>query len=158
MFPVSTRARRLWSAAAVSLLSAALALPDRTLAQTSNQVLPPVTVDAPANAPRARQKQPPRRGASTARRARPAAQPPQAPAPSQGDASSATASLNTPPIKQRYQLPQTSESTTAAEVQRRINVVDTEDAVKYMPSLFVRKRNNGDTQPVLATRTSGVGA
>ena len=27
-----------------------------------------------------------------------------------------------------------------------------------MPSLFVRKRNAGDTQPVLATRTSGVGA
>ena len=28
----------------------------------------------------------------------------------------------------------------------KINIVDTEDAVKYMPSLFVRKRNNGDTQ------------
>ena len=30
--------------------------------------------------------------------------------------------------------------------------------MKYLPSLFVRKRNYGDTQPVLATRTSGLGA
>ena len=70
----------------------------------------------------------------------------------------ANASLGTPPIKQKYQLPQTSASITAAEIEQKINVVDTEDAVKYLPSLFVRKRNNGDTQPVLATRTSGLGA
>ncbi len=63
-----------------------------------------------------------------------------------------------PPIKQKYQLSQTSESVTAKGIQEKINVIDTEDAVKYFPSLFVRKRNNGDTQPVLATRTSGVGA
>lgn len=64
----------------------------------------------------------------------------------------------TPPIKEKYQLPQTSASATAKEIQEKINLIDTEDAVKYFPSLFVRKRNNGDTQPVLATRTSGVGA
>ena len=68
------------------------------------------------------------------------------------------ASPGTPPVKQRYQLPQTSESITAKDIQEKVNVVDTPDAVKYMPSLFVRKRNAGDTQPVLATRTSGVGA
>jgi iron complex outermembrane receptor protein len=63
-----------------------------------------------------------------------------------------------PPVKQKYQLPQTSASITAAEIQEKVNVVDSEDAVKYMPSLFVRKRNNGDIQPVLATRTSGIGS
>ena len=62
----------------------------------------------------------------------------------------------TPPLKQRYQLPQTSESVTAKDIQETINVVDTEDALKYMPSLFLRKRNYGDTQPILATRTRGL--
>src|SRR6185437_6552688 len=62
----------------------------------------------------------------------------------------------TPPIKQAYQLPQTSESITAAKIQQTVNVVDTEDAIKYFPSLFVRKRNYGDTQPTLSTRTWGV--
>lgn len=47
-------------------------------------------------------------------------------------------------------------SVPAEQVQATINAVDVEDAVKYLPSLFVRKRNYGDTQPVLATRTWGV--
>lgn len=59
---------------------------------------------------------------------------------------------------ERYQLPQTIESTTAQKIMETVNVVDTEDAVKYMPSLFIRKRNYGDTQPVMATRTWGVGS
>jgi iron complex outermembrane receptor protein len=46
----------------------------------------------------------------------------------------------------------------AAHVQTSINAVDVEDAAKYLPSLFIRKRNYGDTQPVLATRTWGVGS
>jgi iron complex outermembrane receptor protein len=62
----------------------------------------------------------------------------------------------TPSIKERYQLPQTSESITSDKIEQTINAVDTEDAVKYMPSLFVRKRNAGDTQPVLATRNWGI--
>ena len=66
--------------------------------------------------------------------------------------------FGTPPIKQRYQLPQTSESITAAVADRRINIIDPEDTLKYLPSLFLRKRNNGDTQATLATRTSGVNA
>ena len=44
----------------------------------------------------------------------------------------------------------------AQQIATQINAVDVEDAVKYLPSLFVRKRNFGDTQPVLATRTWGV--
>jgi iron complex outermembrane receptor protein len=66
------------------------------------------------------------------------------------------AASDVPPIKEKFQLPQTSASVTAQQVEQTINIVDTEDAVKYLPSLFVRKRNYGDTQPVLATRTWGV--
>jgi iron complex outermembrane recepter protein len=61
-----------------------------------------------------------------------------------------------PPIKQKYQLPQTSASITAEKIEQTINVIDTEDAVKYMPSLFVRKRNAGDFQAVLASRVWGL--
>ena len=42
------------------------------------------------------------------------------------------------------------------QVEATINAVDVEDAAKYLPSIFIRKRNYGDTQPVLATRTWGV--
>lgn len=45
-------------------------------------------------------------------------------------------------------------SGTAAE--QTINMVDSEDALKYLPSLWLRKRNNGDTQAVMETRTWGV--
>jgi iron complex outermembrane receptor protein len=38
------------------------------------------------------------------------------------------------------------------------NAVNVEDALKYLPSLVVRKRHIGDTQAPLATRTSGLGA
>ncbi|MEQ1741706.1 MAG: TonB-dependent receptor [Candidatus Nitrotoga sp.] len=62
----------------------------------------------------------------------------------------------TPPIVKKYKFPQTTESTTAKKIADTVNIVDTEDAVKYMPSIFVRKRNYGDTQPVMATRTWGV--
>ena len=61
-----------------------------------------------------------------------------------------------PPIVKKFKLPQTTESTTAEKIADTVNIVDTEDAVKYMPSIFVRKRNYGDTQPVMATRTWGV--
>jgi iron complex outermembrane receptor protein len=64
----------------------------------------------------------------------------------------------TPPVKQKFALPQTAASVTARQIDESVNVVDTEDAVKYLPSLFVRKRNAGDTQPVLATRTWGLGS
>src|SRR5262245_58047922 len=56
------------------------------------------------------------------------------------------------PDKQRYQLPQTTESITAKRIEQTINIVDSEDAVKYLPSLSLRKRNAGDNQTVLASR------
>jgi iron complex outermembrane receptor protein len=49
-------------------------------------------------------------------------------------------------------------SVTAAKAQEQINTVNTEDMLKYAPSLVVRKRHDGDVQDPVATRTSGVGA
>jgi iron complex outermembrane receptor protein len=58
---------------------------------------------------------------------------------------------------EKYQLPVTTESVTAEQMAETINVINTEDALKYLPSLIVRKRNFGDQQAPLATRTSGLG-
>ena len=58
--------------------------------------------------------------------------------------------------QQRFQLPQESFSITARQIDETINLKDPEDAVKYFPSLFVRKRNDGDNQAVLATRSWGL--
>ncbi len=46
----------------------------------------------------------------------------------------------------------------AAKAYEQINTVNTEDMLKYAPSLIVRKRHYGDTQDPVATRTSGLGA
>jgi len=54
--------------------------------------------------------------------------------------------------------PNTKESVDAGELRTTTNVRNTEDALRYFPSLLVRKRHIGDTQAPLATRTSGVGA
>ncbi|MEO7600283.1 MAG: Plug domain-containing protein, partial [Opitutus sp.] len=48
------------------------------------------------------------------------------------------------------------ESIPAAQISETINAVDAEDALKYFPSIFLRKRNNGDTQAVMGTRVWGV--
>lgn len=63
-----------------------------------------------------------------------------------------------PAFVQRFQLPNTVASVTRRDIQDKVNIIDTEDAIKYLPSLFVRKRNNGETQAVLQTRTWGVGS
>ncbi len=56
------------------------------------------------------------------------------------------------------QIPTTIEGVTAAEIARGINATDAEDALKYLPSLLVRKRYNGDyNHAVLSTRASGTG-
>ena len=68
----------------------------------------------------------------------------------------ATPRWRTPPVRQRFALPQESFSITAKQIDETINLKDPEDAVKYMPSLFVRKRNDGDNQAVLATRRWGL--
>lgn len=56
------------------------------------------------------------------------------------------------------QIPTTTEGITAPEIDERINATDAEDALKYFPSLLVRKRYIGDyDHAVLATRASGTG-
>ncbi|MBI5312908.1 MAG: TonB-dependent receptor [Methylocystis sp.] len=79
-----------------------------------------------------------------------------APAPSAPSIWAATLPDGKPAFVQKWQLPNTVASVTRQQIQRQINIIDTEDAVRYMPSLFVRKRNSGDTQAVLQTRTWGV--
>ncbi|MCA0377236.1 MAG: TonB-dependent receptor [Gemmatimonadetes bacterium] len=66
-----------------------------------------------------------------------------------------TAERDVKPSITRLTLPVTA-STTAAAAHRQVNAVDVPDIVKYLPSLFVRKRNFGDTQATLATRVWGV--
>jgi iron complex outermembrane receptor protein len=55
-------------------------------------------------------------------------------------------------------IPTTIETITGDEIARGINASDAEDALKYMPSLLVRKRYAGDyNHAVLSTRASGTG-
>ncbi|MEY4362658.1 MAG: hypothetical protein RLZZ24_10, partial [Pseudomonadota bacterium] len=54
------------------------------------------------------------------------------------------------------QIPTTMETVTAKQIQETINATDSEDALKYLPSLSVRKRFAGDyNHAVLASRASG---
>jgi iron complex outermembrane recepter protein len=124
-------------------------------AQTANpppasqsQNLPAISVTAKKHKA-AKTTAPARRPATVAT---PAA-PPLAPTP---PASTAAAVFATPPVVQRFQLPTESFSTTAQQIEETVNMKDPEDAIKYFPSLFVRKRNDGDNQAVLATRTWGL--
>ncbi|MFC5550428.1 TonB-dependent receptor [Massilia aerilata] len=55
-------------------------------------------------------------------------------------------------------IPTTIETVTGEEIARGINASDAEDALKYLPSLLVRKRYIGDyNHAVLSTRASGTG-
>ena len=54
--------------------------------------------------------------------------------------------------------PATVETLDAARIEETVNAVNTEDMLRYLPSLLVRKRHIGDTQAPLATRTAGAGA
>ncbi|HEY9101697.1 TonB-dependent receptor [Chitinimonas sp.] len=56
------------------------------------------------------------------------------------------------------QIPTTIEGISGREIDAAINATDAEDALKYLPSLNVRKRYNGDyDHAVLASRASGTG-
>jgi len=71
----------------------------------------------------------------------------------------APAPIQLPPVSpeiDKFALPQTRESVDQKKIEATTNIVDTEDALKYLPSIFVRKRNYGDTQPTIQTRTWGV--
>jgi iron complex outermembrane receptor protein len=151
---------RLHALAGVSVAVQVALLAPATVAnaQSGENVLPPVTVDAP-QAPVRRVRKPGESATLKRRTPNPATaveghRPVVVVVNSEG--MGANASLGIPPIKQRFQLPQESYSITAKQIDETINLKDPEDAVKYMPSLFVRKRNDGDNQAVLATRTWGL--
>jgi iron complex outermembrane receptor protein len=136
------------------LCSALSAIPSMAGAQIE---LPPVTVEAPTARQALRPvRKPAQRTATASRRNKPIVIVTGKPAVAPSVRDDANASLGTPLIKQRYQLPQESFSITSRQIDETINLKDSEDAVKYMPSLFVRKRNDGDNQAVLATRSWGL--
>ena len=56
------------------------------------------------------------------------------------------------------QIPTTIEGVTREQLEQTINATDSEDALKYLPSLLVRKRYIGDyNHAVLSSRASGTG-
>lgn len=59
------------------------------------------------------------------------------------------------PLLQKLTLPTTS-SITAAQAERTVNALDAQDVLKYLPSIFLRKRNYGDNQATVQTRVWGV--
>src|SRR4029453_72988 len=64
----------------------------------------------------------------------------------------------TRPATLPIEIPTSTESIGGAAIERTINATDAEDALKYFPSLLVRKRYIGDyDHAVLATRASGTG-
>jgi iron complex outermembrane receptor protein len=52
--------------------------------------------------------------------------------------------------------PQTIESIDQQRVREATSTLDAGDAIKYRPCTFVRKRNDGDMQPTIQTRTWGI--
>ena len=56
------------------------------------------------------------------------------------------------------QIPATMESITARQIEAQVNATDSEDTLKYLPSLLVRKRYVGDyNHAILSSRASGTG-
>ena len=56
------------------------------------------------------------------------------------------------------QIPTTMEGVSRQQLEETINATDSEDALKYLPSLLVRKRYIGDyNHAILSTRASGTG-
>ncbi len=54
--------------------------------------------------------------------------------------------------------PSTQATVDASRIATTVNAASVEDAIKYLPSLVVRKRHIGDNFAPIATRTSGLGA
>lgn len=56
------------------------------------------------------------------------------------------------------QIPTTMEGITREQIERSVNATDSEDVIKYFPSLLVRKRYIGDyNHAILSSRASGTG-
>jgi iron complex outermembrane receptor protein len=142
----------------VAVQAVLLASSSGGFAQNSGAILPAITVDAPPAAKPRLRKPPVHTAGARSQSAKPVSVADRA-APASASsqrAGEARPSLEAPAAVARYQLPQRSFSITAKEADETINLKDPEDAVKYMPSLFVRKRNDGDNNAVLATRNWGL--
>jgi iron complex outermembrane recepter protein len=137
--------------AAAAIVGAGLARAQEAAAPGATP-LAPIVVEPPARR-RAVQKRIP---AKRAARGAPAAPRPQAILTVTPAAAGPALVAGPAPVKEKYQLAQTSEGVTAQKIEQTVNIVDTANAVKYLPSLFVRIRNYGDNQAVLATRTWGL--
>lgn len=90
--------------------------------------------------------------------AEPGAVTPDAPDPSQATPLPGVVVQGTSDAMETPAFPASTATIDAGQIDATVNAIDVEDAAKYLPSLFIRKRNYGDTQPVLATRTWGVGS
>jgi iron complex outermembrane receptor protein len=64
----------------------------------------------------------------------------------------------TPSVAERNQLPVTTESVTREQAADTVNVMNIEDALRYVPNVLVRKRYIGDTQAPMSSRTTGINA
>jgi iron complex outermembrane receptor protein len=79
---------------------------------------------------------------------------------------SQTADKTLPPVEvqgtrsvaEKNQLPVTTESVTARQAADTVNVMTTEDVLKYLPNVLVRRRYIGDTQAPMSSRTTGINA
>jgi iron complex outermembrane receptor protein len=153
------RVLALSSAGMAAAGSALLAPMGIAYSQSGGNALPSVTVEAPQHDIKRGPKKPGQRAAALKRRALQSAAAPSANRPVvvvTTDSGGVNATYRTPPAVERFQLPQQSYSITSRQIEETINLKDPEDAVKYMPDLFVRKRNDGDNQAVLATRNWGL--
>jgi iron complex outermembrane receptor protein len=61
-------------------------------------------------------------------------------------------------VAEKNQLPVTTESVTADQAAKNINVMNVQDVLKYTPSVLVRQRFIGDTQAPMSSRTTGINA
>src|SRR5262249_13673430 len=126
-------------------------------AQNRDTELPPIVVQQPPP-PRAARKQGVSVAAAKRRMQKPAvaSERPPTTVVVTPEITETSTSLGPPAAVMRFQLPQESFSISSKQIDETINLKDPEDAIKYMPSLFVRKRNDGDNQAVLATRSWGL--
>ena len=63
-----------------------------------------------------------------------------------------------PLAESRTDLPLSTRTLGSEEIAVTVNATTVEDALKYLPAIFVRRRHVGDTQAPITTRTSGVGS
>ena len=63
-----------------------------------------------------------------------------------------------PSPAEKVQSPATTEGVSREKIAETINVMNTEDAFKYLPDVLVRKRFIGDTDAPMSSRTTGINA